>query len=74
MSHPTHFTDAASMGRHLRELLSEQAAAELAGLLRNAHYRSDLEDEIAFMESAYVGAAVTEIATLRAELSGPLVG
>lgn len=74
MSIQPHFKDAASMQRHLRELLSEQAAAELAGLLRNASYRSDLEHEIAFMQSAYVGAAVTEIATLRAELSGPLVG
>ncbi len=74
MSLPTHFTDAASMRRHLRELHSEHAAADLAGLLRNGSYRNHLEDEIAVIRSAYVGKAVTEIATLRAELSGPLVG
>ena len=31
-------------------------------------------DEIAETRAAYVGLAVTEIATLRAELSGPQVG
>jgi hypothetical protein len=35
---------------------------------------ADLEDEIAAARSAYVGAAVTEIASLRAELSGPQLG
>ena len=74
MSLPTHFTDAASMRRHLNDLHAEQAAAGLDGLLQNVSYRSDLEDEIAFMRNAYVGAAVTEIAVLRAELSGPLRG
>ena len=74
MSLPSHFTDAASMRRHLTELHAEQAAAGLDGLLLNVSYRSDLEDEIAFMRNAYVGAAVTEIAVLRAELSGPLRG
>jgi hypothetical protein len=35
---------------------------------------SDLDDELAATRAAYIGAAVTEIATLRAELSGPQVG
>jgi len=35
---------------------------------------ADLRDEIAAASHAYVGAAVTEIATLRAQLSGPQVG
>jgi hypothetical protein len=35
---------------------------------------ADLYDEIAEVSAAYVGAAVTEIATLRAELFGPQVG
>ena len=74
MSLPTHFSDAASMRRHLTELYSEQAAAGLDGLLRNGAYRDDLESEIAFMESAFTGAAVTEIAVLRAQLDGPLRG
>jgi hypothetical protein len=74
MSLPTHFSDAASMRRHLSDLYAEQAAAGLEGLLGNGGYRSDLEHEIAFMRDAYVGAAVTEIAVLRAELGGRLAG
>jgi hypothetical protein len=35
---------------------------------------SELDEEIAATHSAYVGAAVTEIAVLRAELSGRLEG
>jgi hypothetical protein len=35
---------------------------------------ADLDQEIADTHSAYVGAAVTEIATLRGQLSGPLLG
>jgi hypothetical protein len=35
---------------------------------------TDLEQEIATWQSVYVGAAVTEIASLRAELFGPQVG
>ena len=37
-------------------------------------YMADLDGEIEATASAYVGAAVTEIATLRAELSGPQIG
>jgi hypothetical protein len=62
------------MRRHLDSLYSEQAAANDAGLLRNDTYRAHLEGEIALMQSAYVGAAVTEIASLRAHFDGPLVG
>jgi hypothetical protein len=74
MTTRTHFTSAASIGRHLDELQLEQEAAEQAGLLNNGTYREHLDQEIAAMRSAYVGAAVTEIATLRAALDGPLVG
>jgi hypothetical protein len=35
---------------------------------------ADLDDEIAELSDAYVGAAVTEIATLRAALFGTQVG
>ena len=35
---------------------------------------ADLDGEIEATARAYVGVAVTEIATLRAELSGPQVG
>ena len=36
--------------------------------------QDDLDDEIVTTRHAYVGAAVTEIATLRAQLSGPQLG
>jgi hypothetical protein len=37
-------------------------------------YVADLDDEIAEVSYAYVGATVTEIAVLRGELFGPQVG
>ncbi len=74
MSARTHFTSAASVRRHLDELYSEQAAADREGLLHNDTYRRALDQEIAIVRSAYVGAAVTEIACLRARLGAPLQG
>jgi hypothetical protein len=59
---------------HLQQLQAERALALIEGLEGNATYMADLEDEIAAARSAYVGAAVTEIASLRAELSGPQLG
>jgi hypothetical protein len=59
---------------HLDELLAERALASLEGLARNKAYMADLDDEIAMTRDAYVAAAVFEIATLRAVLSGPQVG
>jgi hypothetical protein len=58
----------------LKELQVERLLAASEGLAANALYMADLEDEIAEVSTAYVGAAVTEIATLRAALSGPQVG
>jgi hypothetical protein len=37
-------------------------------------YMADLEEEIATLRNVYVGAAVTEIASLRGELFGPQEG
>jgi hypothetical protein len=59
---------------HLLELQTECALASIEGLAVNSAYMADLDEEIEATTSAYVGAAVTEIATLRAELSGPQVG
>ena len=53
---------------------AEQVAASFTGLAGNAMYMADLADDIAAAEAAYVGAAVTEIASLRAALDGPLEG
>ena len=59
---------------HLLELRRERALASVVGLAANSAYMADLEAEIEATARAYVGAAVTEIATFRAELSGPQVG
>jgi hypothetical protein len=59
---------------HIQELRLERALAELEGLDTHDGYMADLEDELAAANEAYVGAVVTEIALLRADLSGPLVG
>ena len=65
---------AIEMHDHLQQLNAERALALIEGLEGNAAYMADLEDEIAATRFAYVGAAVTEIASLRAELSGPQRG
>ena len=65
---------AAELRRHLVVLNAERAAADLEGLSANQEYMADLADELAAERHAYVGTAVTEIASLRAALSGPLHG
>ena len=59
---------------HLKELRAERALASIEDLASDSAYMADLDGEIEATTRAYVGAAVTEIATLRAELSGPQVG
>ena len=58
----------------LDRLNLELLAAESAGLTGCAAYMKDLETESSECRAAFVGAAVTEIAVARAELSGALVG
>jgi hypothetical protein len=58
----------------LQQLQSARALALIEGLGTCSAYMVDLDGEIAATRHAYVGAAVTEIATLRAELSGPQLG
>jgi hypothetical protein len=58
----------------LRMLYVERALAELEGLASDETYMADLLDDIQAHRSAFVGAAVTEIASLRAELDTPLRG
>jgi hypothetical protein len=65
---------AADLHNQIQALESERMQASLEGLNTDAAYMTDLADEIGFTRNAYVGAAVTEIATLRAELSGPQLG
>ena len=65
---------AIEMQTHLQELEAERALALMEGLGTSKAYMADLHDEIEATRHAYVAAAVTEIAVLRADLSGPLVG
>jgi hypothetical protein len=58
----------------LQRLQAERIDATDAGLRDNALYMADLDTEIDAMRAAYVGLAVTEIASLRAELSGRQFG
>ena len=65
---------ATDVKRQLDLLHEERLLAVEIGLAADGAYMADLEDEIVAVSAAYVGTAVTEIATMRAELSGPLVG
>lgn len=65
---------ATEMQTHLQQLEAERALAMIEGLGDSAAYMADLADEIVATRHAYVVAAVTEIAVLRAELSEPLSG
>jgi hypothetical protein len=65
---------ASDLHTHLRELQAERALAEHTGMTRIRSYRADLERDIQRSLAAFIGAAVTEIATLRGQLSGPLYG
>jgi hypothetical protein len=58
----------------LQRLQAERLDAVEAGLGDNALFMADLQDEIANSRAAYIGLAVTEIATLRGQLGGPQVG
>ena len=58
----------------LLELRAERALAEETGVAGIRSYMDDLERDIARSHAAFVGAAVTEIASFRAQLSGPNFG
>jgi|RhiMetdeSRZDD1v2_1073273.scaffolds.fasta_scaffold5355200_1 hypothetical protein len=63
---------AAEVRDRLLALRAERALALASG--RPLDGDEDLDDEIRAAEAAFVGTAVTEIAVLRAELSGRLQG
>jgi hypothetical protein len=67
-------TTAIDIHTHLLELQAERALASIEGLALDPVYMADLDGEIEATVRAYIGAAVSEIASLRAELSGPQVG
>jgi hypothetical protein len=68
MLYPT--MTAYDLHNQLLELKAERALAEETGVASIASYMEDLERDIARSQAAYVGAAVTEIASFRGELSG----
>jgi hypothetical protein len=60
---------------HQLELLELERAAALDTALRDdVAYMTDLREEIVATRHAYVGSAVTEIASFRGQLFGPQVG
>jgi hypothetical protein len=59
---------------HLRHLEQERTLAVLTGLSSNGLFMRDLLDELEAVRHAYIGTAVTEIASLRAQLEAPLLG
>ena len=58
----------------LELLRIERALAMGCELRHDPAYMADLDSEIAAMHTAWVGAAVTEIAMLRAEITGTQQG
>ena len=58
----------------LHRLEAERLDAIDAGLGENALYMAELQLDLAASRVAYIGLAITEIATLRAQLAGPQVG
>jgi hypothetical protein len=65
---------AAVLRGHLLKLQAERALALDTGVGEAALYMSDIDEEIELSRELYVASAVTEIGTLRAEISGPQVG
>ena len=66
--------DATDIRSHLELLETERAVALDAGLGNDVAYMTDLREEIVATRHAYVGSAVAEIASFRAQLSGPQRG
>ena len=65
---------ASELHHHLRLLQLEHIRTRGIGITAREHSRRDLEEEMATCRAAFVGAAVTEIVRLRAQLSGPRLG
>ena len=66
--------NATDLRAHLTRLQLERIDAAEVGLDGCEAYMADLEGEILLCRAAFAGAAVTEIAVARAELSGRLLG
>ena len=67
-------TTAVDAGMRLQRLAVERIEAFETGLGANESYMSELMEDIKESRAAYIGLAVTEIATFRGQLTGPQVG
>ena len=67
-------TTALELRTQLNQLEAERSLALGTSLGSVEAYMTDLDEELEYRRRLYVAAAVTEIATLRAELFGPQVG
>jgi hypothetical protein len=65
---------ASDIRQHLVLLETERALAYQTALRHDPAYMADLKEEIVATRHAYVGSAVIEIATLRAQIIGPQFG
>ncbi len=70
----TDMTTAIDIRDRLDLLAQERYLAINAGLDHDEAYMADLIDDIATTTAAYIGAAVTEIACLRARMGEPQQG
>jgi hypothetical protein len=59
---------------HVSELEAERVLAVITGVGEIDSYMRDLDEELEVWREVYVTSAVTEIATLRAQLDAPNVG
>lgn len=66
--------NASDARRELGRLTAERLDAREAGQGRERDLHARIEQALSAARSAYIGLAVTEIATLRGELSGRLSG
>jgi septum formation topological specificity factor MinE len=65
---------ASDIRQQLQLLETERALALDTMLARDAAYMADLREEILATRHAYVGSAVAEIASFRAQLTRPDIG
>jgi hypothetical protein len=65
---------ATALRHRIRLLEIALASAVETGLLDHDHYRRSLQEELEWCRTAFVEAAVVEIAVMRAAVSGPLLG
>jgi hypothetical protein len=59
---------------NVTKLEAERVMAVMTGVAEIPSYMRDLDEELELWRRLYVSSAVTEIATLQAQLDGPRVG